>query len=194
MPLAPVRTVPFPSESALSSSYKRAYFIDAFSVTLPAHGSRRQYTPDALAQALFCNPPSWFSLLMWIRDRVMSILGVKTSTEIRAAADKSGVETVAVFPIVSRTETEIVLGEDDSHLDFRTSILIRENQLGATSDKDGYGRGEEIVATTVVHCHGLLGRAYITIIKPFHVLIVKYSLARVPDRIAANDCYSQKCR
>jgi hypothetical protein len=186
MPLAPVRTVPFPIESKLSSSYKSAYFIDAFAVALPAHGSR-QYTPDALARALFCSPPSWFSLLMWIRDRVMSIFGVKTSTEIQAAAEKTGVETIAVFPIVLSTENETIVGENDSHLNFQTSILIREHQLSAAGDKDSDGRGKEMVATTVVHCQGFLGKAYITIIKPFHVLIVKYSLARVPDRITTSD-------
>jgi hypothetical protein len=48
-----------------------------------------------------------------------------------------------------------------------------------------------MVTTTVVHCHGLLGKDYIIIIKPFHVLIVKYSLASVPERITSNVHHSQ---
>jgi hypothetical protein len=121
---ASVRAVSFPSESRLASSYKSAYFVDAFAVSLPVHKSG-EYSPDALARALFCEPPAWFSLLMWIRDRVMSIFGVKRSTEIQAAAEKKGIDTIAIFPVISRTENEIILGEVDSHLNFQTSILIR---------------------------------------------------------------------
>lgn len=44
-----------------------------------------------------------------------------------------------------------------------------------------------MVATTVVHCHGLLGKAYIVVIKAFHVMIVKYCLARVPGRITTDN-------
>jgi len=186
MPSSPVRAVPYPNESKLSPLYKSAYFIDAFAVTLPAQGSK-EYKPDALARAFFSKSPAWFSLLMWIRDRVVSIFGVKSSTEIQAAAEKQGIETIFVFPVISRTENEIVMGENDCHLNFQTSILIRENQLSAAGDGDGDRKGQEMVATTVVHCHGLLGKAYITIIKPFHIMIVKYSLARVPNRITIKE-------
>ncbi|KAL7789820.1 hypothetical protein V8C37DRAFT_385831 [Trichoderma ceciliae] len=181
MLLKSVRAVPFPRESILRSSYKSAYFIDAFAVTLPAQRSK-EYNPEALARALFCEPPAWFSLLMWTRDRIMSIFGVKLTTEMQAAAKEKGIDTIAVFPVISRTENEIILGENDSHLNFRTSVLLRENQLNAASDRNDAEKGKEMVATTVVHCHGFFGKAYITIIKPFHVMIVKYNLARVPIR------------
>lgn len=193
MPLAPVRAVALPIESKLNPLYKSAYFADAFAVTLPASRSR-EYTPDALARALLCNPPSWFSTLMWIRDRVMSVFGVKRSTEMQAAAENAGVETIAVFPVISRAHDEIVVGENDRHLDFRTSILVRDSQLSAAGDRDRNGGGMEMVAITVVHCHGLLGKVYITVIRAFHVLIIKYSLARVLDRITASDHYTQKRR
>lgn len=182
---SPVRAVHYPNESMLSPLYKSAYFIDAFSVALPAEGPN-EYKPDALARAFFCDAPAWFSLLMWIRDRVMSIFGVKRSTEIQAAAEKRGIETIFVFPVISRTGNEIVVGENDSHLNFQTSILIRNIQRGA-EDGDSDGRGKELVATTVVHCHGLLGKAYLTIIKPFHIMIIKYSLARLPNRITKEE-------
>ena len=182
MRLAPVRAAPFPTESRLRSSYKSAYFIDTFAVSLPEHKSG-EYNPDALARAFFGESPAWFSLLMWIRDQVMSIFGVKRSTEIQAEAEKKGIDTIAIFPVISRTENEIVLGETDSHLNFQVSILIRENLHIPAGYRDDNGRGTEMVATTVVHCHGLFGKAYILIIKAFHVMIVKYSLERMPSRI-----------
>jgi len=186
MPLARVRAVSFPKQSILNSLYKSAYFVDSFAVTLPAQRST-VYKPDALARAFFSKQPAWFSLLMWIRDEVVSIFGVKRSTEIMLAAKKQGIETISVFPVISRSENEIIIGENDKHLNFQTSILIRENQLITASDRDGDRKGKEMVATTVVHCHGLFGKTYITIIRVFHVLIIKYSLARMPDRITASD-------
>ncbi|KAF7557907.1 hypothetical protein G7Z17_g217 [Cylindrodendrum hubeiense] len=186
MPVTPIRAVSFPGESRLRPSYKSAYFIDAFAVTLPTQGSKA-YRPDFLAKAFFTEWPAWFSLLMWIRDQVMSVFGVKRSTEIQAAAAKKGIETIAVFPVISRSNNEIILGENDSHLNFQTSILIRDVQPSMANDRGGDESCKEVVATTVVHCHGLFGKAYITIIKPFHVLIVKYNLARLPNKIVTKE-------
>ncbi|SPO03601.1 uncharacterized protein DNG_06284 [Cephalotrichum gorgonifer] len=186
MPLAPVRAVPYPNESKLRPLYKSAYFVDAFAVPLPSRGSK-EYSPDALARALFGAQPAWFSMLMWIRDRVMSVFGVKSSTAIQAEAAKRGIETIYIFPVISRTENEIIMGENDRHLNFQTSLLIREPQLSSAGGGEGIRKGKEVVATTVVHCHGLLGKAYITIIKPFHVMIGRYGLARLPDRIGVKD-------
>ncbi|KAF7550704.1 hypothetical protein G7046_g7938 [Stylonectria norvegica] len=183
--LSTVRAVHNPNESKLSPLYKSAYFSDAFCVALPAEG-RNEYTPEALARAFFSDSPAWFSLLMWIRDGVMSIFGVKRSTAIQKEAEENNIETIFVFPVISRTGKEIILGENDKHLNFQTSILIRETQQGAENRGEN-GKGQELVATTVVHCHGILGKVYITIIKYFHVMIVKYSLARVPSRIVKEE-------
>jgi hypothetical protein len=185
MPLALVRAVSSPRESKLSPLYESAYFVDSFAVTLPGK-KFQEYRPDVLARALFTRPPAWFSLLMWIRDRVVSIFGVKSSTDIETAAKKQGIETIYVFPVISRTDNEIVVGENDIHLNFQTSILIRENQLITAGDRNSDKGSKEMVATTVVHCHGLFGKVYITMIKVFHVLILKYSLARLPDKITRN--------
>lgn len=195
MSLAPVRAVPFPSESKLRPLYKTAYFIDAFAVSLPNVSEQQQkHNAEALARALFSKWPAWFSLLMWIRDQAVSVFGVKRSTEIQAAAEKQGIDTISIFPVVSRAENEVVVGEKDSHLDFQTSILIRENnqRIAAGYNRDNSNnnnkdKGKEMVVTTVVHCHGLFGKAYIALIKPFHVMIIKYGLARMPSRIQMLD-------
>ncbi|MNW14246.1 hypothetical protein D3C71_2124160 [compost metagenome] len=60
------------------------------------------------------------------------------------------------------------MGEDDSHLDFRLSVLRHR-------DAGPHGR---ITMSSVVHCHNAVGRAYILVIRPFHKLIVQRSLAR----------------
>ena len=65
-----------------------------------------------------------------------------------------------------------MLGEDDRHLDFRASLLLRPCEAES---------GTELVATTVVHCHNVLGRAYLMVIRPFHHLVVRSNLRRARD-------------
>ena len=66
-----------------------------------------------------------------------------------------------------RRTLEIVLGEDDRHLDFRLSLLRRTSPAGT-----------QLIATTVVRSHNALGRTYLTVIRPFHHLVIRASLAR----------------
>lgn len=67
---------------------------------------------------------------------------------------------------------EIVLGADDRHLDFRLSLMrnVSEN-------------GEQLVLTTVVQVHNLLGRAYILAIRPIHDLVVRQTILRLPSSL-----------
>jgi hypothetical protein len=82
-------------------------------------------------------------------------------------------ERTGFFPLQSRSEHELVVGEDDRHLDFRASVLVRRRDDGG---------GDELVATTVVRCHNALGRTYLAMISPFHSLIVRSGLRRAAQR------------
>ena len=59
------------------------------------------------------------------------------------------------------------------HLDFKLSILIRRVE-GSTR--------REAVATTVVNCHNRLGRFYLALILPGHVLVVRSHLKAAARR------------
>lgn len=72
---------------------------------------------------------------------------------------------VGVFKVYSTNQTEIVLGEDDKHLDFRISVLC-------SGEAESEGR-RQLVVSTVAQCHNRLGRVYIFVIAPFHRLVVK---------------------
>ena len=96
--------------------------------------------------------------LMGIRDSVVGIFGLKTGKEILKGQTTN-------FPIIEQLENEIVMGENDKHLDFRTSVSVdRENSF--------------IYLTTIVHFNNLFGRLYFLPVKPFHKIIVKSSLKR----------------
>lgn len=154
--------VPAPSDSALAPLYTGADLLDAYAIPLLAGASDDLET---LAHAGFERQAWWIRALTQVRDAVMAPLGVKSSGEVGAAAAARG-PVIGFFPVLSKSAKEVVLGEDDRHLDFRLAIMLR---AGETSNR-------ELVAVTVVHCHNRLGRAYLSAIAPFHRVIVPASL------------------
>lgn len=162
-----MNAVALPAESTLAASFRTADLADAFAIPLTTAAAKRPIVE--LVRALLGEPALWFRLLLAVRDGMMAPFGVKTSRAVRLSAARAGIEYVDFFPVLARMDREIILGEDDRHLDFRLSILVRDRPNGA---------GRELVATTVVHCHNALGRSYLVVIKPFHRLVVSSSLRR----------------
>lgn len=158
-----VRSVPPPTTSGIVSWYEGADLADAFAVTLPGRGPHDLAT---LAERALQNPAPWFGLAMRLRDAAVRPFGVRTSGQIRDHLRSRNADRIDFFPVLSRSEQEIVLGEDDRHLDFRLSLLL-------TARPDGR---EDLTATTVVRCHGLLGRGYLVAIMTGHVWIVRSAL------------------
>lgn len=159
-----------PAESAIADWFPGADLVDAYAITLP-DGAPRDI--DALAREALEHPPAWFRALLRLRDAVVSVGGVKSSRRIRQDAASEGLATVAFFPVLSRSERELVLGEDDRHLDFRASVLVRVAADGETRD---------LIMTTAVRCHNLAGRLYLMAIAPFHRLIVRSNVERLLAR------------
>jgi hypothetical protein len=154
--------VPVPSDSVLAPLYVGADLLDAFAIRLPA-GANGDL--EGLARAGFERPAGWIRALTWLRDAMMATVGVKSSRAIGAAAAARG-PVIGYFPLLSRSAEELVVGEDDRHLDFRVAIRFRTGAAGV----------RELVVVTVVHCHNRLGRMYLTVIAPFHRVIARANL------------------
>jgi len=152
--------VALPSQSAVTQVYQSVQLADAFAIRLPPGAS---HDPEVLARFMFANQPAWIGMLMRVRDAIVTAFGLKTGKHLATLATSARLERVGIFKIYSRNETEIVVGEDDSHLDFRVSVLCAN---------------AELTVSTVVHCHNRLGRIYLLLIAPFHRLVVKASLRR----------------
>ena len=60
---------------------------------------------------------------MRLRDALVAGLGLKTSGQMASLSAEEQAARVAIFRIYTTTPTEIVLGEDDTRLDFRVSVL-----------------------------------------------------------------------
>ena len=154
--------VPIPSDSVLAPLYVGADLLDAFAIHLPA-GANDDL--EVLARAGFERPAWWIRALTLMRDAMMAPVGVKSSRAVGAAAAARG-PVIGFFPLLSKNAGELVLGEDDRHLDFRLAILLRADAAGR----------RELVVVTVVHCHNWLGRTYLAMIAPFHRVIARASL------------------
>ena len=165
MNISAVTEVPTPPRALASAGLANSDFSDAFS----GHITRADVTAMQVARGMFEDPPRWISSLMAVRDGVVSLVGLKTSKGL-VARGREG--KVGIFPVRSHTATEVVLGEDDKHLDFRVWVHVEPQ-----------GSGCRVTSSTVVRTHNRLGRAYLATIMPFHRLIARQMLSRALHRL-----------
>ena len=156
--------VALPTGSRIAGLYAGADLADAFAIGLP-QGTTCDI--ETLTRFMLSDRALWFRLLNGVRDAAVAGFGIKTSRQLRQASSTDGVARIYIFRVYEIARDEAILGEDDKHLDFRVSVLRRSG---------------DIVVTTVVHCHNLLGRLYLALITPFHRLVVKSMLRRAARR------------
>ncbi|WP_412050389.1 DUF2867 domain-containing protein [Hoeflea sp. Naph1] len=138
-----------------------ADWADCFELLTPRSG----LSAETVARQAFERMPKWVGALMVLRNLVVRPFGLKGDPGGAAAS----VARVGFFPVISRSDAEMVLGFDDRHLDFRIVVLAEPSGDGKT----------RIRMMTLIRRHNFLGRAYLAVIMPFHKLIVASSLSRV---------------
>ena len=161
MSLTQPRAVPLPPESRIAAVYAHVNLADAYAIDLPPGTARN---PEVLARFVFAHQPQWISILMGIRDALVGGFGLKTARSL-SSLGAVGLR-IGIFKVYEANSVEVIMGEDDKHLDFRASALHQPPvQSGAG--------GARLVLSTVVCCHNRLGRGYLGLITPFHRLVVK---------------------
>lgn len=160
-----VRSVALPEASRVMRCYASTQLADAFAVRLPDDAID---DPEQLARFVFAQQPPWIAALMRVRDALVAGFGLKTSSQLKNVPPAQRAGRVAIFRIYETHADEILLGEDDKHLDFRLSV--RTTHAAAS--------GRQLIVSTVVHCHNLLGRSYLRVIAPFHRRVVRATLQR----------------
>ncbi len=162
-----VTPVPLPPGCGVADTYPSLNLADAFAIALPAGAST---DPEQLARFLFAQQPRWVRGLMALRDAIVAMFGLKTAKQLNLTEGAGGPGRVGIFKVYAKGAAEIVLGEDDKHLDFRVSVLC--------AGQPAQGAQRQLIVSTVVHCHNRLGRFYIFVIAPFHRMIIQASLRR----------------
>jgi hypothetical protein len=141
----------------------RVEYADAFHASVPAETFEQLV---AYGREVFGTFPWWVRGLMRVRDGIVRWLGLRTASEF-PMSDTAEVPRVGgrlgVFSILRLEDDEIILGEEDKHLEFKVS-LMRQREGEA---------GPGVVMTTLVEFNNWLGRAYFVPVRFFHVLIVR---------------------
>lgn len=158
----------YPDDGLLRQYFAQGDFLDSQSVPLP------HPAPDAatLTIATFFNMPGWVVWLLAVRDRLVSPFGLRTGSQhdLRPPTRDEVVSATypGIFAVHAATDDEVILGCNDTHLDFRVSILR--------------SRREDLVAlSTWVRPHNQFGRAYLALVYPFHRVIVARCLANASN-------------
>ena len=159
------RAVALPGGSRIATVYAQPNLADAYAMELPPGTAR---DPELLARFIFAHQPRWVAALMAVRDSCVSALGLKTGRSLRSLGDRR--QRIGIFKLYETDNQEVLISEDDKHLDFRASVFYRSagGPMGEAS----------VVLSTVVQCHNLVGRTYLWLIAPFHRQIVQSFLRR----------------
>ncbi|MEI2299234.1 DUF2867 domain-containing protein [Ensifer sp. MJa1] len=130
-----------------------ADWADRFELALDGKGM----TAAQAAELSLGRSPRWVRDLLRLRNRMVSAVGLK------AAAPRPGrFGLVGAFPVLSKSDDEVVLGFDDKHLDFRIVVDVRA----------GSSVNQIVGVTTLIRRHNALGRVYLAAVMPFHKMIV----------------------
>jgi len=163
-----VRQVDVPTGSAIKAVLKRTDFADAYEVRLV----RPELQIGEAYVAIFCNAPSWVQGLMSLRGYIAVCLGLTHPFDARdvGSRDRQSFEIgqrVGSFTVQSIHANELIVGDDDKHLNFRISTIKTE--------REGVFY---ITVSTVVEIHNTLGRVYMVVVKPFHQFLAPYLVRR----------------
>lgn len=164
-----------PAQSIMKENEVSYHYIDSFRGDYKNPGLEDDIVD--MGKLFFNSSPQWANQLMTLRDKIVGKFGLKTASQL--TADQKNVdhfkfepgERLGIFKLYIRTDNELIMGEDDKHLNFRFSLLLDpvKNDLG----------NKTITLTTMVEFKNLFGRLYFMAVKPFHQLILKSTLKKM---------------
>lgn len=161
-----------PSNSKILSYTTDAYFTDCFASKI------RYEKQSALDLFLLIakETPSWINVLMSLRNNVVSKLGLKDLGKIadielsKPGPDYRVGERVGIFTLYSNNHNEVILEDQDKHLNVKISFYVEPS-----------GDTAKIHATTVVHVKNTSGKIYMFFVEPIHKIIVPSILKQLPQ-------------
>lgn len=173
-----IEKIEFPAKSILSQGKEKFDYADSFAGGLVGNGQNFDITK--IGKAFFTSGPSWGKKMFAFRNRVVRLFGLKTGAETGPVEESGSFtcevgERVGLFKVFNKTNNEIVIGEDDKHLDFRVSLLFDKNQGGQDENL--------LTISTTVKFHNWLGVLYFLPVRPFHRLIVPAMLKNIIGKL-----------
>jgi Protein of unknown function (DUF2867) len=165
----PIEECDVPSLSVLDRGLvEAAFFRDAYRTPL----IHAQASVVEVFFGVFGHHPLWMKSILIARNRAASLCGLDAATaaEVMTPRVKRSYnvgDKIGPWPIFALTQSELVAGRDNKHLDFRLSVL-----------KEKKGETVSAVISTVCTTHNAFGRLYLFFIIPFHKWGVQRLMAR----------------
>ena len=154
-----------PENSIIQKNFGKIDYHDTYRIRCKTIGGI-----DTLTTELYNAPaPAWVLYLLKLRDSIVGIFGLKTGNkdDKKVASYYPVGSKAGYFTVLDRNDNEIVMGEKDKHLNFRTSVFIKRKNPNS-----------EIYLSTIVQYNNIWGRLYFLPVKPFHRLIILSILKR----------------
>ena len=174
-----ISQVPVPPGSLAAASFSQIGYEDAYACVF--------YYPRPLAieevvKAFFSASPAWVGKLFLLRNRVVRLFGLKAPEagnreEQLARFRVEPGETLGLFKVLKKTEKEVLIGEDDTHLDFRISFYMTPEKAANTY---------RLVLSTTVQFHNWFGRLYFLPVRPVHKRIVPAMMKGIVGELQKN--------
>lgn len=141
-----IKRCPLPDHALIHQRKAPTDFLDGYAVP-------STLSPQDAAEIAF-DMPRWAKALLYLRNILVAPLGLKTGTTTQDA----------IFPIEHDTADELILGTNDTHLNFRITLLRASGHIHMG---------------TWVRCNNCLGRTYLALVMPFHALITRNAMRRI---------------
>ena len=167
-----VTECPLPNEYLIAHSLSRIDYADVYQIVL---ADRLAVAPRDAMVAFFKSFPRSFVALL--RERLAALAGIKTAgrrsydehlQELEAFRGEVG-ERIALFEVLDRSDTELMTGTDDRHIDFRLSFIALP--------------GGAVQLATVVKINNALGRAYFAMVRPIHRYYMRHVMRNMAGRL-----------
>jgi len=173
-----IKKIEFPATSILYQSKEKFDYADSFKGGPVGNGQNVDITQ--IGKAFFTSGPKWGKKMFAFRNKVVRLFGLKTGAETDVVKETDNFtceveERVGLFKVFNKTSNEIIIGEDDKHLDFRISLLFDKNR----GEKDE----NSLTISTTVKFHNWLGVLYFLPVRPFHKLIVPAMLKNIIGKL-----------
>lgn len=114
---------------------------------------------EKICATVFAKPKGWVGALFKIREFLGALVGLKVEMDKKKETTEE--LDLGFFNVYHKEEKEIIIGADDKHLNFRAVLMKTDDPR------------HNIELVTLVKFHNRFGRIYMSLIKPFHVIVVR---------------------
>jgi len=167
-----------PGDSQISTALVNVYYRDAhrFSTIYKERSALQIWLAHATSA------PAWINFLMAVRNKVVSLLGLKDLGNFADKLNEKSAEEyrvgdrIGIFTLLFLSENEVILGDSDKHLDVKISIF-KESKADENSNL--------VTISTLVHVHNLLGKVYMLFVAPIHKMIVPATIRRAEFKVTS---------